>query len=699
MSEKTKAAVRKGVCRIGAFLLLLCLMTASVSAETQVYVPLNSYEYNSRDASVEAPAGYAVSGHITGEALGVGALCEPQDLCFTQTGELWILDSGNGRILVLDGQQKLRRQLRQLTWRGEAVDFTGAKGLFVSRDGTLYLADTAHQRVLIARPDGTVTAVIEKPDTDLIEEQTAFNVTKVMHDENGITYVLVDGITDGALSFDSDGSFIGFYGTNRIKLTAAVLSEYIWSKFMTRTQISSGMRRTPASFTNFDIDDDQFIYTVTGTTNTKGNFRKLNFKGLDLLEVKQYGDEEVDPVSPEKNATSFVDVEVDSQGFISALDQTMGRVFQYSPDGELITLFGGMGDRLGELSNPVALESSGSTLYVLDSQQNAVILYTPTAYTLAKRRAIQLFNDGEYEASVEYWNTVLQMNSNSEMAYAGIGKACEENEQFEKAMEYYRLANDREGYSTAYREVRKTVLKQWFPLIFALVIIGIALLIFVLQRRRKKALSGYEWVLTPARCPFHMLLHPVDCCEERLKRRKMGSYRAVLCILLALFLALNLEWFLTGFLFNTRQAQDYKILIVLVQAGGIYLVWCLANWAVCTLIEGKGSWKEILCMTAYALIPLIAALYVRMLLTNVLTLNESGFITLVLWIGILWSGSLLLAGLAAIHQFSFGKTIASVLLTLLAIAIILFLLTLFYGLIQQLISFVSLIYSEIRMMQ
>ena len=140
-------------------------------------------------------------------------------------------------------------------------------------------------------------------------------------------------------------------------------------------------------------------------------------------------------------------------------------------------------------------------------------------------------------------------------------------------------------------------------------------------------------------------------------------------------------------------------MIVLVQAGGIYLVWCLANWAVCTLIEGKGSWKEILCMTAYALIPLIAALYVRMLLTNVLTLNESGFITLVLWIGILWSGSLLLAGLAAIHQFSFGKTIASVLLTLLAIAIILFLLTLFYGLIQQLISFVSLIYSEIRMMQ
>ena len=168
---------------------------------------------------------------------------------------------------------------------------------------------------------------------------------------------------------------------------------------------------------------------------------------------------------------------------------------------------------------------------------------------------------------------------------------------------------------------------------------------------------------------------------------------------LALFVALNLEWFLTGFLFNERQPQDYKIVIVLVQAGGVYLVWCLANWAVCTLIEGKGRWKEILCMTAYALIPLIVALYGWVLLSNVLTLSESGFMSLLLWVGILWSGSLLLVGLAAIHQFSFGKTVLSVLLTLLAIAIILFLLTLFYGLIQQLVSFVSLIYSEIRMMQ
>ncbi len=684
---------------MGAFLLLLCWGALSVSAQVQIYTPQSSYEYDSRETSVEAPVGYAVSGRITGEALGVGPLSAPQDLCLTSAGELWLLDSGNGRILTVDARRQSVRQLAQLTWQGQPVDYTGAKGLFVDGSGMLYLADTLHERVLIARRDGTVTAVLEKPDTDLLDAQTAFSVTKVLHDENGITYVLVDGITDGALSFDADGSFIGFYGTNRIKLTAAVLSEYVWSRFMTRNQISAGMRRTPASFTNFDIDADQFIYTVTGTTNTKGNFRKLNFKGLDLLEVKQYGDVETDISAAEEEATGFIDVEVDGDGFITALDQTRGRLFQYSPAGEMITVFGGMGDRLGELSDPVALESSADTVYVLDAQQNAVILYTPTAYTLAKRQAIRLFNDGEYEASVTYWNTVLRMNSNSEMAYAGIGKAYEESGQFERAMEYYRLANDRQGYSTAYREVRKATLKQWFPLLFGGVIAAIAGVIVLLQRSRRKALSGYEWVLTPGRCPFHMLFHPVDCCEERLKRRRMGSYRAVLCILLALFVALNLEWFLTGFLFNERQPQDYKIVIVLVQAGGVYLVWCLANWAVCTLIEGKGRWKEILCMTAYALIPLIVALYGRVLLSNVLTLSESGFMSLLLWVGILWSGSLLLVGLAAIHQFSFGKTVLSVLLTLLAIAIILFLLTLFYGLIQQLVSFVSLIYSEIRMMQ
>lgn len=135
------------------------------------------------------------------------------------------------------------------------------------------------------------------------------------------------------------------------------------------------------------------------------------------------------------------------------------------------------------------------------------------------------------------------------------------------------------------------------------------------------------------------------------------------------------------------------------QAFGVVVVWIIANWAVCTLIEGKGRLKDIFCTTVYALLPFILSLLVAVLLSNVLTLEEAAFVTFVRQAGIWWSVVLLLCGLSRIHQFGFGKTLLSVLLTLVGMAIIVFLLIMFFGLMQQAINFVKSIYSEIQMMR
>ena len=68
-------------------------------------------------------------------------------------------------------------------------------------------------------------------------------------------------------------------------------------------------------------------------------------------------------------------------------------------------------------------------------------------------------------------------------------------------------------------------------------------------------------------------------------------------------------------------------------------------------------------------------------------------------IGIIWSGILVYVGFMTIHEFSFKKTALSVIMTVLGIAIIIFLAVLFVGLIQQVISFVKAVYSEAVMMQ
>ena len=68
--------------------------------------------------------------------------------------------------------------------------------------------------------------------------------------------------------------------------------------------------------------------------------------------------------------------------------------------------------------------------------------------------------------------------------------------------------------------------------------------------------------------------------------------------------------------------------------------------------------------------------------------------TIISVIGLLWSAVLLLGGLYAIHQYSFGKTLFSVLLTLIGMLIIVLVLVVFYTLIQQAFGFIHSLYQE-----
>ena len=88
---------------------------------------------------------------------------------------------------------------------------------------------------------------------------------------------------------------------------------------------------------------------------------------------------------------------------------------------------------------------------------------------------------------------------------------------------------------------------------------------------------------------------------------------------------------------------------------------------------------------------------VRILLSQVFTLQEEAFLNLVSVIGIMWSGVLLFVGLGTIHQFSFKKTIASAALTIAGMAVIIFLGILFYSLLSQLFTFIQSLIMEVSL--
>jgi hypothetical protein len=156
----------------------------------------------------------------------------------------------------------------------------------------------------------------------------------------------------------------------------------------------------------------------------------------------------------------------------------------------------------------------------------------------------------------------------------------------------------------------------------------------------------------------------------------------------------TLQFFVTGYIFNLNRPVDYSLLIMVLKTVGIALLFIIANWAVCTLFNGNGNLKEIACVTAYSLLPLIFAMTVNVIASNFLSASEGAIMNIVLVIGILWSFLLLLCGLSAIHEYNMTQTLFSTIATVIGMAVITFLLIMFFSLMQQTASFFQSIITE-----
>lgn len=690
--------MKKILCTLLCLLLTLPLTVLSASAKS--FVPYLGYEYNQEEESVPAPIGYEPQAHYLGTEIGVGAFSNPTDMCF-YNGELYILDSGNSRIVVTDADLNPLRIIDTLVYNGETLQFTGALGLYVCSDGTILIADTENHRIIECTGSGEVVQLLGKPDTTMLDESLAYRVKKVIRDDNGITYALVDGVNDGAITYMPDGSFGGFFASNEVEQTAEAILNYIWRQFMTEEQIRNSVTSSPPSFTNFDLAPKGFVYTVTQSTENVSGVRLLNFKGSNIEQGADYGDLEWDRKVRGSVSTTFVDIDVDDEEYLYLLDSARGRVFVYTKEGSLISVFGGLGDSVGTFTSTQAIETCGGRVYVLDNVRGSVTVFTPTEYITTVRTAQNLHDAGNYLEARQYWEEVLKINSNSTIAYYGIGLALDEAGEHEEALPYFRLAYSNKGYSDAFSEVRQEFVKAnfiWLLLGALVVIVGIIVLCRVLKRRFARA-NAYETSALERKysAPLFTLFHPIDGFEG-LKLRRGWSLPLAFGMLTVLFLSLTASWFLTGFSFNENRASDYNVFITLLQAYGIAFVWVIANWAVCTLIEGKGRLIDIFGTTVYGLLPFILSLLICVVLSNVMTQEEAAFLTFIRIFGIAWSGILIFTGFMSIHQFSFSKTVLSILLTLVGIAIMIFLAILFVGLMQQVISFIRSIWSEIVIM-
>lgn len=678
--------------RIGLLLLLLVVLTTSAAAGTVGYESY-SYNYGTGDAvAAVSPHPYLPSQTVDlRELYGVKTLT---DFCRDNRGNWYVVDSGTNRLLILDSDFSLLNIVESF---GEGDAFSAPEGVCVLPNGNVCVADTGNHRLVVLTAEGVLTATFTAEGQQGVRSE--FLPTRIGAGGEGQLYVVSENDYTGVLELDENGRFLGYLGSTEVTFNWI---DWLWKQIMTEVQKDKLIQFVPVEYNSLAVDEDGFIFAVSASETETKPVRRLNPSGVDVLSHNGYttaidGDVGV--------RSAFVDICPGVDGSYHILDNRKGRIFTYSEDGYLLYVFGGLGSQNGCTQQPVALESDERHLYVLDAGTGCLQIYELTTYAERMLQGLHEYNAGRYEESMAIWQQVLIENSNCDLAYAQIGRSLLRLDRYEEAMSYFRLGNLRGdrvvldgGYNKAFTQYRRRFLMDWW---WALLLGGGAVIAaWVLFRRWwrcssvkgvvavRESVFGVQW-----RFSKRLLFHPFDgfWC---MKRENQGSLPYALG-LVGLWLLTNvLTKQATGFLFTGNALSTVDLMAEIRNLLIIFVLFTVGNWSVTTLMGGEGRYRDIVMLFGYASLPNSLIGLPLCFVTNVLTYAEAAYVSILQTVAVGWFLFLLFFGLMTIHQYSVGKTVWTVVLTIVAMAILIFVAMVFMELLAGMTGFVSAVFQE-----
>lgn len=463
------------------------LLAFSVSAD-----PYQNYVYNNNGVAQAEPQAYVPSGRITGESLGCGSFAKPKNLFVTEDGHLYITDTDNNRLVVLNSRFELERVIDSFDNNGQSDTFCNPQAVFIHED-ELYVADTGNARIVVLDPQLKAVRVLGRPQSALLSEEFSYQPIDLCVDSAGRIFVVSQNVNDGVMELTAQGEFVGFMGAVKVKMSVV---QALWRAIATKEQRERMQLYLPTEYAAVDIDSSGFLYCTVSAID-EDNYAeemficRLNPMGNDVLKRNGFqapmGDIEVrlDVNSLQSQYSALVDVAVQDCGIYSVLDQRMGRVFTYNSNGELMYVFGALGNNAGQFGMPEAIDTMpDGRILVVDSVYNWIAVFEPTDYGRIITEAVKTFYNRQYEQTDQLWSQALQYTAKSDLAFDGIGRSLMKNGEYEKAMEYLKVASDRPNYSSAFEKYRSAVLDSNFNWIL-IAVAAILILIFGIKAIRK----------------------------------------------------------------------------------------------------------------------------------------------------------------------------------------------------------------------
>lgn len=680
MKKRQHFFKRAGILLTLTAMILTFAGNATVMAET----PYKTYTVDGYGSVQETQTAYLAYETII--KFGDDFLNGATDMCVTDDGEIYVADTGNARIVVGNIESE------QIRVFGEGI-LVSPRGVFVTGDKHVYVADRDANAVFEFDGNGELLHTYTKPTSPLYGEDISFLPMKVVVNDAGILYVVCESNTNGIVEISpaDGGTFLGYFGTN---YASTSLRTIIYRAIMTDEQRAKMVGNIPSTPDNLAIDAKGLIYTVTRGDKTR-TLKRLNIAGTNLLQDCDYADTPV-AVAAGNHDNVYV---ADQQGY----------VYEYNNEGDLLFVFGGPDEgsqRVGLSKMVTSIQvDDRDRIYILDSDKNQIQVYEPTEFTNLLHEALYLYSKGRYTQSKEPLQKVLQMNSMFDYANQAMGRAFFQEENYEMALYYARLAKDYEGFSDAFWEIRNVWLKR--NIVTVILLIAALYVVWKLIKRmdRKKGILSApkqavkrarenNRVLSDLAYARYYMKHPVDG-SYGIAREGRASWAAPSIILLLFIAEFVVNKYLCGFLQKTIRDGRYEIFSDVGSIILIILALTACNYLVCTINEGEGTVKKIYTYFCYSLVPYVMLTPVSFVLSHVLTNNEQFLITLVQFVMIAWVIVLGIIGIKEVNNYTPKETAKIICLTAFTILIMALLIFVIYILWAQVFQFISAILGEV----
>ncbi len=194
--------------------------------------------------------------------------------------------------------------------------------------------------------------------------------------------------------------------------------------------------------------------------------------------------------------------------------------------------------------------------------------------------------------------------------------------------------------------------------------------------------------------PLHLMTSPIRGYTE-FKEDKKGKLSVGIVFLVLASLLTIIRYNYDGIIINVNNPEKFNSVKLLIYTVTPVIILSIANWSITTLMNGKGKMKEIFTMGCYCYFPYIVIGILNLILSNILTVDEVQFITLLNILAYVLMGYMIFMGMIVIHEYGVFQTLLTVILTLLATCVILFIALLIFDLTQQIYGFFYSLYKEI----